>query len=83
MDLVHWLTYPLGPGEYCILQRIARGEFDQGNVQNNARFTIAYLIARECLSFDGKKVQVTVKGREAIKFFGQESPDANTEQEEP
>ena len=72
MDLVHWLTYPLELGEYRILRRVARGHFDQG-VQRYARFTIAYLIARKCLSFDGKKVQVTVKGKEAIEFFGRQN----------
>ena len=69
MDLGYWLMYPLTHEEHLVLKR-AVCMLARGDVSPYDRFTIAYLIARECLSFDGERVHVTDKGKEAIKFFG-------------
>lgn len=65
MDIAYWITHPLEDEYVATLKRAKRGIFDHVR----ERFSIAFLIAEECLCFDGKSVSITIKGKEAIKFF--------------
>lgn len=70
MDGIYWITHPLDDKDVITLRDAKRGIFD--HVRN--RFSIAFLIAQECLSLDGQSgqmplVSITAKGSEAIEFF--------------
>ncbi len=65
MDTAYWIAYPLDDEDVTTLRDAKRGFFD--HVRN--RFSIAFLIAQECLRFDGRAVSITAKGSEAIQFF--------------
>lgn len=61
----YWLMNPIRHEEYLTLKR---AEFDSFDHVRDC-FSIASLIAQECLSFNGKKVRITNRGKEAIEFF--------------
>lgn len=65
MDTAYWIMYPLSDEDVETLRRAKNGFFD--HVHN--RFSIAFLIAKECLHCDGKSVFITDKGEEAVDFF--------------
>lgn len=65
MDATYWVMHPLDDEDVETLRRAKTGFFD--HVRN--RFSIAFLISQECLHLDGQSVSITVKGREAIRFF--------------
>ncbi len=69
-NTVHWLVNPLEPEDITVLKRAQKGllPFDH----KYKRFEIAYLIARECLSFDGDSVKITAKGEDALIFYAEE-----------
>lgn len=65
MDITYWIMHPLEDEDVATLKRAKMGIFDHAR----GRFSIAFLIAQECLHFDGELVSVTTKGEEAIAFF--------------
>ena len=64
MKTLHWLINPLKPIEIIVL-RCIRDEYKR----SDKPFETARLIAEECADFDGEKVTITDKGRDALNFY--------------
>ncbi|HYX21692.1 MAG TPA: hypothetical protein VFA98_12680 [Thermoanaerobaculia bacterium] len=66
-NIVYWLRDPLDPGEVAVLRRIKSGR--QSFFSN--RLSVAYLVARGCVSadLDKCKLVVTDKGDDALAHY--------------
>ena len=64
--MAHWLVDPLGPRAVRILRDYADGDKHHPPRED---FDVAYLIARECVDWNGSTVQINDKGRDALEFY--------------
>jgi hypothetical protein len=69
-NTVYWL---MSAGDYGVTEfMVLRMVRDEKPKRTPWQFETAFLIAMECLSFDGDRLGVTEKGLDCLDFFGEE-----------
>jgi hypothetical protein len=70
----YWLADGLPDEAVAMLRKLQRGSVPASVSQHqpDQKLEIAYLIARECLAFDGQSVSITPKGEDALLFYSEE-----------
>jgi len=69
-NAVYWSRDPLDSGDIAVLRRIKAGK-QRATLD---RFSVAYLVARGCVSadYDPLTLTVTEKGDDALEYFAKE-----------
>jgi hypothetical protein len=70
-NIGYWFGDPLSDDAVKMLRRFQHGGISPKAADHlhKDRFQVAYLIARECLSFNQGQVTITEKGQDALEFY--------------